>query len=193
MEVGQTFSRIDGQVTRDGIKAYANAGGDRNNIHLDDEWAAKMGLKGVIAHGMLFFAYMAHLLSDLAGEGKVIRVGGEMRGSVRPGDWVITNATVTKVEGNVVEFDIIQNSKLPLKIERDGQIVKTFEGLEREWVKEGEELKTEETDEGTLTYREALAIKGSGVIELACVKRRIIPFFSCCGTIVSNSGTAEES
>ena len=39
--------------TKEQIAAYAEASGDRNPIHLDDDFARSVGLPGVIAHGML--------------------------------------------------------------------------------------------------------------------------------------------
>jgi acyl dehydratase len=41
------------------LKAYANASGDQNPIHQDESIAKKMGLPGVIAHGMLTSAFIA--------------------------------------------------------------------------------------------------------------------------------------
>ena len=172
VEVGQVFTRTDGQVTREGIKKYAKASGDMNPIHTDEDFATNRGgLNGVIAHGMLFFGFVNRLISDIADEakGSVGKIGCEMRGTVRPGDWVITTATVKSIEGKLVTLEIIQNSKMPLKIEKDGAVVKKFEGEERSWVKEKElgGVKTEETDEGTLTYREWLSIRANATINLA--------------------------
>ena len=42
--------------TREQIAAYAEASGDHNPIHLDEEFAKSVGLPGVIAHGMLQWA-----------------------------------------------------------------------------------------------------------------------------------------
>jgi acyl dehydratase len=42
-----------GTITQEWLKAFAEASGDHNLIHLDEEVAKKMGLPGVIAHGML--------------------------------------------------------------------------------------------------------------------------------------------
>lgn len=39
-------------VSREQLKAYADASGDFNPIHLDEEIAKKAGLPGIIAHGM---------------------------------------------------------------------------------------------------------------------------------------------
>ena len=171
VEAGKTYTRTDGQITREQIKKYAKASGDMNPIHVDEDFATNRGgLNGVIAHGMLFFGFVNHLISDIAQEvnGKILKVGCEMRGTVRPGDWVISTATVKEITGNRMKLEIVQNSKMPLKIEKDGAVVKTFEGEERGWVKEKEKagIKTEETDEGTLTYREWLAIKGYAEVEL---------------------------
>ena len=170
MDIGEIFTQIDGPVTRANIKAYAKASGDRNPIHLDDDFAHTVGLKGVIVHGMLYFGYISRMMGDIASKNnaKFINLGGELRGMLRPGDTVITTAKVTGIEGNQVSFEITQNSKMPLKIEKDGKMVKTFEGEEKGWVKEKElsGIKTEETDEGTLTFREWLTVIGHAKIEL---------------------------
>jgi acyl dehydratase len=46
-------------ITREQLREYAQASGDFNPIHLDDDVAKKVGLPGVIAHGMLVAAQMA--------------------------------------------------------------------------------------------------------------------------------------
>jgi len=46
-------------ITREILQEYAEAARDPNKIHLDDEVAKKVGLPGIIAHGMLIAAYMA--------------------------------------------------------------------------------------------------------------------------------------
>ncbi|MDQ0340810.1 acyl dehydratase [Caldalkalibacillus uzonensis] len=48
-------------VSRLELIKYAGASGDYNPIHTIDEEAAKAGLSGVIAHGMLTMAKMARL------------------------------------------------------------------------------------------------------------------------------------
>ena len=71
--------------TREQIAAYAEASGDRNPIHLDDEFARSAGLPGVIAHGMLQMG----LLARVAGEGaRLRRLSCRFAGMVRPGDTV---------------------------------------------------------------------------------------------------------
>ena len=51
-----------GPITLEMLKLYAKASGDPNPIHTDEEAARKVGLPGIIAHGML----SAGFLSDRA-------------------------------------------------------------------------------------------------------------------------------
>jgi acyl dehydratase len=75
--------------TREQIAAYAEASGDRNPIHLDDELARSVGLPGVIAHGMLQMG----LLAGVAGEpGRLRRLSCRFAGMVRPGDTITFRA-----------------------------------------------------------------------------------------------------
>jgi acyl dehydratase len=172
VEVGQEFEKVVTNITRDQIKNYAKASGDNNPIHINEDIAEKAGLKGVIAHGLLFMGFVGVMLTDLAGDGgKVVKWGGQFRGTVRPGDDVITKAKVTEINGNQVSVEITQMSKTPIKIEKDGEVVKTFEAEEKGWIEEKdiEEdlIKTEEVDDGTLSYRLRLSFPGNAVLELA--------------------------
>jgi acyl dehydratase len=58
--------RIFPKITLETLKAYAAASGDFNKIHTDEEVAKKVGLPGVIAHGMLIAAYIAKRAQDFA-------------------------------------------------------------------------------------------------------------------------------
>jgi acyl dehydratase len=70
---------------REQIEAYARASGDRNPIHLDDDFARSVGLPGVIAHGMLQMG----LLARVAGEpSRLRRLGCRFAAIVQPGDTV---------------------------------------------------------------------------------------------------------
>ena len=82
--------------TEEQIAAYAEASGDRNPIHLDDEFARSVGLPGVIAHGMLQMG----LLARVAGEpGRLRRLSCRFSGMVRPRDTVTFRGEVR--EGRV--------------------------------------------------------------------------------------------
>jgi acyl dehydratase len=78
-------NELDVTFTEEQIAAYAAASGDRNPIHLDDEFARSVGLPGVIAHGMLQMG----LLARVAGEPRRLRrLSCRFAGMVRPGDTV---------------------------------------------------------------------------------------------------------
>jgi acyl dehydratase len=79
--------------TKEQIAAYAEASGDRNPIHLDDEFARSVGLPGVIAHGMLQMGLMATVAADAAGgAARLTRLYCRFAGMVVPGDTVTFTA-----------------------------------------------------------------------------------------------------
>ena len=49
------------------LKQYAEASGDQNPIHQNEEFALSVGLPNVIAHGMLTMALVGKYVSDFAG------------------------------------------------------------------------------------------------------------------------------
>lgn len=49
------------------LKQYADASGDQNPIHQNEEFAISVGLPNVIAHGMLTMALVGKYVSDFAG------------------------------------------------------------------------------------------------------------------------------
>jgi len=79
--------------TREQIAAYAEASGDRNPIHLDDDFARSVGLPGVIAHGMLQMGIAGTVASEEAGGGdRLRRLQCRFAGMVAPGDTVTFTA-----------------------------------------------------------------------------------------------------
>ena len=51
-------------VTQEQLRRYADASGDHNPIHLDEEAARRVGLDSVIAHGMLSMAFLGQFLEQ---------------------------------------------------------------------------------------------------------------------------------
>lgn len=79
--------------TREQIAAYAEASGDHNPIHLDDDFARSVGLPGVIVHGMLQMGIAATVASEEAGgPGHLRRLFVRFAGMVLPGDKVTFTA-----------------------------------------------------------------------------------------------------
>jgi len=161
-------------VTRELLRAYAKASGDTNPIHTNDAVAERAGLKGVIAHGLFSTGLITKLFEDhLEHEksGKLIEINIEMRGMVRCGDLMITEATVSKIDGKRVFFDVEQRTitKVDIK-DKNGNLIKQFEAGERDYVSEKDIerglVKTKDVPEGILTYRERIATPGTAIIEL---------------------------
>ena len=76
IEVGIQLPEKVFYVDREMLKRYADASGDQNPIHQNEEFALSVGLPNVIAHGMLTMALVGKYVSDFAGgSAKVIEFG----------------------------------------------------------------------------------------------------------------------
>jgi acyl dehydratase len=67
IEVGQVLDEKVFLLDRALLKQYADASGDQNPIHQNEEFALSVGLPNVIAHGMLTMALVGKYVSDFAG------------------------------------------------------------------------------------------------------------------------------
>jgi acyl dehydratase len=80
--------------TREQLAAYAEASGDHNPIHLDDDFARSVGLPGVIAHGLLQMGILATVAAEAAGgPDRLRRLSVRFGGMVLPGDTVTFTAS----------------------------------------------------------------------------------------------------
>jgi acyl dehydratase len=96
----QTF-----RVTRADLVRYAGASGDFNPIHWSDRFATKVGLPGVIAHGMFTMALVGRAVTAWAGSpDAVVDYGVRFtRPVVVPDDDTGTEIVVTAVVREVTE------------------------------------------------------------------------------------------
>ena len=67
IEVGTVLDEKVFYLDRALLKHYADASGDQNPIHQNEEFALSVGLPNVIAHGMLTMALVGKYVSDFAG------------------------------------------------------------------------------------------------------------------------------
>jgi len=88
-------------ITKLQLVKYAGASGDYNLIHTDDETARRVGLDGVIAHGMLSMAFLGQYLSWLTGPESVRRLTVRFIEMVRPGDVLTCRGRVKAKELDV--------------------------------------------------------------------------------------------
>ncbi|WP_134705121.1 MaoC/PaaZ C-terminal domain-containing protein [Ammoniphilus sp. YIM 78166] len=110
LQVDQELEYVKSPIEKVQLVKYAGASGDFNLIHTDDETARKVGLPGVIAHGMISMGFLGQFMEQIIGnQGFVSRLQVRFAGMVRPGDVVTCRAKVTakNEEKKTVELAIL--------------------------------------------------------------------------------------
>ena len=97
------------------LKAYADASGDQNPIHQNEEFALSVGLPNVIAHGMLTMALVGKYLTNWSGGSASVKEFGArfIKPVIVPaGERVdlTINATVIEVNGEEIKLDLTATS-----------------------------------------------------------------------------------
>jgi acyl dehydratase len=115
IEVGMTLPEKVFYIDRALLKAYADASGDQNPIHQNEEFALSVGLPNVISHGMLTMALAGKYVTEWAGGSANVREFSArfIKPVIIPaGEKVdlIVVATVTEVDGKTVKLDITATS-----------------------------------------------------------------------------------
>ena len=107
IEVGANLPEKVFYLDRELLKRYADASGDQNPIHQNEEFAISVGLPNVIAHGMLTMALVGKYLSDFAGgSAKVVEFGARFtKPVIVPADEKV-DLTVTATVAEVVNGKI---------------------------------------------------------------------------------------
>lgn len=96
-----------GPITRDDIKLYAQASGDDNPIHQDEDYAKASGAPTVFAMGMLPAGYLAHAVSDwFGGPQHLRRYKVRFTTRVWPGDKIVCRGTVNEVVGDTIKVSL---------------------------------------------------------------------------------------
>lgn len=99
IEVGMTESYSQ-TITDSDIKAFAGISGDRNPIHLSNEYAEQSRFKGRIAHGMISTSFFSALFgTKLPGEGCLyVSQNINFKKPVYVDDTVTATITVSKID-----------------------------------------------------------------------------------------------
>ena len=114
IEVGMALPEKVFYIDRTLLKAYADASGDQNPIHQNEEFALSVGLN-VISHGMLTMALAGKYVTEWAGGSANVREFSArfIKPVIVPvGEKVDLTvvAMVTEVDGNTVKLDITATS-----------------------------------------------------------------------------------
>ena len=115
IEVGMALPEKVFYIDRTLLKAYADASGDQNPIHQNEEFALSVGLPNVISHGMLTMALAGKYVTEWAGGSANVREFSArfIKPVIVPAGEMVdltVVATVTEVIGNIVKLDITATS-----------------------------------------------------------------------------------
>jgi acyl dehydratase len=110
-EVGQELTPQTFIISRAKLVDYANASGDQNPIHQNEEFARAVGLENVIAHGMYTMGLAGQYVSAIAGSSaRVKELSARFtKPVVVPAQTdveLIVSATVTEVNSDSARLEI---------------------------------------------------------------------------------------
>ena len=115
IEVGAALPERVFEIDRGLLVAYANASGDQNPIHQNEEFALSVGLPNVIAHGMLTMALVGKYVTVWSGGSASVKEFGArfVKPVIVPAgqkiDLTVT-ATVAEVDGDRISLTISATS-----------------------------------------------------------------------------------
>ena len=131
LKVGQALPVLEKPpVTKVQLVKYAGASGDYNPLHTDDEFAQRIGLNGVVAHGMLIMGFLGQYVMELAGTTAEIKQFKMRFGAMTvPGDSITCSSTVDKIyeeDGmRLAELNLVAEKK-PGKVVGSGKATLKF-------------------------------------------------------------------
>ena len=115
IEIGTALPERVFEIDRGLLVAYANASGDQNPIHQNEEFALSVGLPNVIAHGMLTMALVGKYVTDWAGGSASVKEFGArfVKPVIVPAgqkvDLTVT-ATVAEINGDRISLTLSATS-----------------------------------------------------------------------------------
>ena len=110
IEIGSELPERIFHINRALLKRYADASGDQNPIHQNEEFALSVGLPNVIAHGMLTMALVGKYVSDFAGgSAKVAEFGARFTKPVIVPKDAEVDLTVSASVAEITESTITLN------------------------------------------------------------------------------------
>jgi acyl dehydratase len=97
-------------INQDQLIQFADASGDHNPIHLDEEQAKKGGLPGIIAHGMLNMASLGLVLTNWVSQEDVRKFNARFVAMAYPGDVITCKGRIAELESQdgaqLVQLDL---------------------------------------------------------------------------------------
>lgn len=87
---------VTAPVTHLQLVRYAGASGDFNPLHTDPKVGEKMGVGGIIAHGMLIMGFAGQMLSHYVGPQALKQFGVRFKGMTHLEDVITCTGTITQ-------------------------------------------------------------------------------------------------
>lgn len=88
-------------VTREDVRAYADASGDQNPLHQDDAVARMVGFDGIIAHGMFTMAHLGACVAAWVGDpASITRISAQFRAPVLMGEEIVASGRVRSLDAD---------------------------------------------------------------------------------------------
>ncbi len=111
LEIGTVVAERTVHLTRASLVRYAGASGDFNPIHYNDAVAERVGLPGVLAHGMLTMGLAVETIVEWLGDsGRILEYGVRFTRPVvvdtETGADVTVVAKVGALDGDAVRIDL---------------------------------------------------------------------------------------
>jgi acyl dehydratase len=120
LEVGQDAFESSKVIRREDVKAYADASGDQNPLHQDDEFARSVGFPGIIAHGMFSLAHLTKAVKDWAVNPAALRsLKVQFRSVVYMNETLVAKGRVAAKDPSTGDVTL----DVWAEIERDGKVV----------------------------------------------------------------------
>jgi acyl dehydratase len=124
VNVGDEIPSLFKVVKREDVKAYADASGDQNPLHQDDNFARSVGFPGIIAHGMFTMAHLTKAVTDWLGDpGALKRMKVQFRAVVFMDEEMVAKGRIEELDLSSkrarlsvwVEVDRAGERQLPIK------------------------------------------------------------------------------
>lgn len=100
IEKGKSLPQVVKHISQEKINRYAEASGDFNPIHVDEDFAKKTLFGGTVAHGMLTLAYISQMMTAAFGQSWLS--GGKLsvrfKTPARPGDVITVSGKIKTIE-----------------------------------------------------------------------------------------------
>ena len=102
-------------IKRSTLALYAGASGDHNPIHIDPDFAKKVSMGDVFAHGMLIMSYLGRALTNIIPQSNLKNLNTRFCSITNIGDELICSGQVSKVGNHnskeIIVFDLMVADK----------------------------------------------------------------------------------